>query len=127
MMWFHRCTTYYHYLWQVGVGGTVPEEGAVVFTAILIFVNLINLNLILKLFFNVPVVALHLNMVLIILIIAILFILNYQYLAARNKFEVIKEEFENRIEGENKKRKIITIAYTLLSFVLMFALAVATR
>ena len=98
-----------------------------VFTAILIFVNLINLNLILKLFFNVPVVALHLNMVLIILIIAILFILNYQYLAARNKFEVIKEEFENRIEGENKKRKIITIAYTLLSFVLMFALAVATR
>ena len=126
ILWFHRCTTYYYYRWQVMVGSVIPDEVAMSLSTLCFFLNLLNLNFILSFFFNVPIILLQLNIIIVFAIMAVLLFVNYLYLLAGRKFESIKKEFENNTKSENKKRKIITTSYTLLSFILFFVLVFAT-
>ena len=123
LLWFHRCTAYYHYRWQIKVGSVATEFGAVAGTAICLYFNILNLNLLLKYFIHVPIFPFALGKVTVVLIIIAIVSLNYFYLAAGGRFERIKKEFEN---SKGRKWKVITVLYTISSFILFFVLVIAT-
>jgi hypothetical protein len=128
---FHRHTAHYHYRFQVMVRSITPELGAVIGTTACLYFNLWNINFILKLFFDVPVldpVNIFTNnwKIVVTVYMGLLLLLNYLYLMADGKFKIIIKEFSNDSVVERRKWKIVTVTYTLATYIIYFVLMFIT-
>jgi len=129
LLWFQRCITYYNYRWQVKIAvtpNTSPEFAAVASSSVCLLFNLVNLNFILKYLRNKPIINFEINTTIVVIFSFFLLYLNYKYLMQNGKFENIKKEFENCSQSEDRRRKIMTVVYTLSTFILFFVLIIAT-
>lgn len=123
LLWFHKCINYYFYRWQVFVGSPIPEEGAVFMSAAWIYINIFNLNLVVKLFWNIYFIPNKPSRLAIVLILLAILGLNYFVTKAGNKFEEIKKEFAIQDLRKIKREKTLTLVYFLLSPAVFFLLA----
>lgn len=126
ILWFHRYTSYYLYRWYVLIGDPLPKWGVLFGGAGLIFFNLLNINLLIKYFWNVELISIRANLLLIFLLSVFVLILNYFYLFTGKRLENLKLEFENQPDGKIKLGRMITLIYFCLTLTLFIVLEFLT-